>query len=329
MNAIPHDLFPMQQRAMAGDTRRARVGLVNNMPDTALESTERQFFALLSNAAPDFAIEWRLFSLSSVMRTETGWRHLASRGYATLGELEDAQLDGIIVTGTEPVQADLRQEPYWPELTSLFDWIECDGPSAIFSCLGTHAAVLHFDGVERRRLPAKRFGLFDHGVASKHPLTALLTSPFRVAHSRWNEVTPDDLSEAGYEILTYAPRAGVDLFLKRRRNVMLFFQGHPEYDAGTLGREYRRDVRRYVSGAMSNYPNLPDDYFSPEAETLLGSFRERALAERDQMLMDEFPDVLPQANGRRSPVASVFRTWLQQIAPARDRTMRATAMVSP
>ena len=52
----------------------------------------------------------------------------------------------------------------WPALAALFDWIERDGPSAAFSCLGAHAAVLHFDGIERRRLPEKRCGLFEHAV---------------------------------------------------------------------------------------------------------------------------------------------------------------------
>jgi homoserine O-succinyltransferase len=328
MNAIPHDLFPMQRRAAMRDVRRVRIGLVNNMPDTALESTERQFVALFGNAAPDFLIDWQLFSLGTVVRSDTGRQHLASRGYGTMLQLEDAHLDALIVTGTEPVQPDLRQEPYWPELASLFNWIEREGPSAMFSCLASHAAVLHFDGIERRRMPAKRFGLFDHGVASPHRMTALLTSPFRVAHSRWNELAPDDLSEAGYEILTYAPRAGVDLFIRRRRNLMMFFQGHPEYDLGTLGREYRRDVRRYLAGMMSAYPNVPEGYFSAEAAAQLDAFRERGLLDRNKSLMDEFPDVLPDGDGSRSPLGSVFRTWLQQIAHADGTYARELARAS-
>jgi homoserine O-succinyltransferase len=328
MNAIPHDLFPLQRRASMRDARRVRIGLVNNMPDAALENTERQFVALFGDAAPDFLIDWQLFSLAAVVRNGASRRHLASRGYGSLRNLRDAQLDGLIVTGTEPLEPDLRHEPYWPELASLFDWIENDGPSAIFSCLATHAAVLHFDGIERRRLPTKRFGLFDHGVAAPHKLTALLTSPFRIAHSRWNEVTPDDLSEAGYEILTYAPRAGVDLFIRRRRNLMLFLQGHPEYDAGTLGREYRRDVRRFLAGTRSAYPNLPEGYFSPEATAQLELFRERALVARNEALMDEFPDVIASPDRRHSPMATVFRAWLHEIAQADERSTRTAATVS-
>jgi hypothetical protein len=39
------------------------VGLVNNMPDTALQSTERQFLELIDAAAGGMAVRLRLFSL--------------------------------------------------------------------------------------------------------------------------------------------------------------------------------------------------------------------------------------------------------------------------
>ncbi|HEY1961205.1 MAG TPA: homoserine O-succinyltransferase, partial [Rhizomicrobium sp.] len=237
------------------------LGLLNNMADAALESTERQFFRLFGSAAGEHRICWHLFSLRSVARSESGNLHLIHQNYGSPGDLYNTPLDALIVTGTEPVQSDLREEVYWPELSTVFDWIEQEGPPAILSCLAAHAAVLHYDGVERRRLPQKRCGSFDHIRASEHPLTAPLPAPVKVAHSRWNEVPIESLTAAGYEILTFAPEAGADLFAKRRRNTLLFIQGHPEYDADTLAREYRRDVRRYLAGASKEYPRMPRHYF--------------------------------------------------------------------
>lgn len=39
------------------------VGLVNNMPDAALQTTERQFHELLSAASHDHAVYLKLFTL--------------------------------------------------------------------------------------------------------------------------------------------------------------------------------------------------------------------------------------------------------------------------
>src|SRR5262245_9789234 len=75
-------------------------GLVNNMPDGALESTERQFCDLLQAAAGDLPVRLRLFSMPDVPRGDAGRSHL-SRGYTYIGKLWSMRLDGLIVTGTE------------------------------------------------------------------------------------------------------------------------------------------------------------------------------------------------------------------------------------
>ena len=289
------------------------IGLLNNMADSALENTERQFFRLFGASAPELPIRWHLFSLRSIARSERGNLHLIHQNYGSPWDLYNAKLDALVVTGVEPREAGLRQEVYWPELATVFDWIENEGPPTIFSCLAAHAAVLHYDGVERKKLPQKRCGLFDHIVASEHALTTSLSAPVAVAHSRWNELPVDALSEAGYEILTYAPEAGAELFGKRRRNLQLFLQGHPEYDADTLAREYRRDVRRYLSGACERFPDLPLHYFI-EAETrALLQFQERALDERSEQLMEQFPPLMVRRGCEMPAMAAVFGAWLREI----------------
>ncbi|MBV8800814.1 MAG: homoserine O-succinyltransferase [Alphaproteobacteria bacterium] len=290
-----------------------RIGLLNNMPDAALECAERQFGNLLSAAAPNLNIRWYLFTLRSIPRTTEGNLHLLRQYYGGMMDLFRTPLDAIVVTGTEPQQPDLRQEPYWSDLAMLFDWVDQERVPALFSCLAAHAAVLHYSGIPRQRLPQKRLGLFEHAAVARHPLTASMTAPVRVAHSRWNELPVEALGEEGYRILTYAPEAGADLFVPRNRDDLLFHQGHPEYDADTLAREYRRDVKRFLAGCADSYPDCPKNYFGAGEHEALGRFREKAMHERDERLMDFFPQLTPGRNQQPPPMASLMASWLERI----------------
>src|SRR5437762_12296705 len=48
------------------------IGLINNMPDAALNATERQFEALLGTTAGDVAVSLTLYTLPEVPRTDFG-----------------------------------------------------------------------------------------------------------------------------------------------------------------------------------------------------------------------------------------------------------------
>src|ERR1700679_674438 len=100
-----------------------RIAFVNNMPDSALEDTEIQFFDLLEAAAGDVPVRLSLHSLSGVPRAERGQQHVSSF-YRGTEELLDSRFDGVIMTGTEPRQPNLRDEPYWAALTDVLDWAE-------------------------------------------------------------------------------------------------------------------------------------------------------------------------------------------------------------
>ncbi|HEX3430366.1 MAG TPA: homoserine O-succinyltransferase [Rhizomicrobium sp.] len=290
------------------------LGILNNMPGPALERTERQFFAVVAAAAHDLLVRVHFFSLDTIERDDSVRALLHRHAYARAGAIPDRDLDALIVTGTEPRESDLRREPYWPELAQLFDWLQYEGPSTLFSCLAAHAAVLHYDGIPRRPLAEKRFGNFDHAVARRDPLTHNLSPPFTVAHSRWNELAERDLAAGGYRILTWSQEAGVELFVRREHADFLFCQGHLEYDRGTLAREYRRDVRRWLAGAASAYPQLPKNYFSSAETVTFEQFRARAAFERSEALMMEFPALARKPEGRANPAgAQIVRAWLESI----------------
>ena len=142
----------------------------------------------------------------------------------------------------------MRQEPYWRELTALFDWAEARTFSTVLSCLAAHASVLHRDGIVRRRLAAKCSGVFATQVVGQHEIVEGFGSTSFTPHSRWNGLDEDELAAKGYLTLTRSDRAGVDIFVKEAGSLQVFLQGHPEYDADTLAREYRRDLLRFLRG---------------------------------------------------------------------------------
>ncbi len=214
------------------------VGLINNMPDAALQATERQFFSVLEAAAGDTLVRVRLYSLPDVPRTEFGQHQVANR-YWPVDDLWGSRLDGLIVTGREPQAADLRDEPYWTTLTRVIDWAEDHTVSSIWSCLVAHAALLHIDDIDRNPLGEKRFGLYECTKVQGHRIMDGLPASVALPHSRWNDIHESSLTTRGYDILTRSP-GGPDIFVKRRKSLFLFFQCHPEYDAHALMLEYRR-----------------------------------------------------------------------------------------
>jgi len=241
-----------------------RVGLVNNMGDAALAATERQFASLLTDAAGGEPVELRLFSLTSIARGERARAQMHGR-YQPAAALADADLDAVIVTGAEPKTADLTQEACWPELARLIDWTVAEAVPTVWSCLAAHAAALRLSGVARRRLPEKLSGVFAARPVSRHPLLDHAPAMLRTPHSRLNELDADDLERAGYRVLTWSEVAGVDAFVRPGPTPTLFLQGHPEYDADTLLREYCRDLARHQRGERPARPTVPANYVPPTA----------------------------------------------------------------
>jgi homoserine O-succinyltransferase len=307
------------QRASSSGTSRAqaiRIALINNMPDAALEDTELQFFELLEAAAADVPISLKLYSLPELPRSEAGQQHLA-KFYSSIQDLLNSQFDGMIMTGTEPRQPELRNEPYWPALTAVLEWAEQNTSSTVLSCLAAHAGVLHSDGIARHRLPDKQFGVFDYARVRDHALTDDVGERMQIPHSRWNEVRADALTSCGYEVLTQSADAGVDLFVKKKQaSLFVHFQGHPEYGARTLLKEYRRDIKRFLRQERETYPTAPHNYFDETSTNQLSEFRERAVSAPSENLMTDFPEAaIAQAvrSTWQTSAATVYRNWLQYL----------------
>jgi homoserine O-succinyltransferase len=299
------------------------IGLINNMPDAALQATERQFCDLLAEASQDLLIWLRFFWMPNVPRSEAG-RAYVSHHYEHLNELLSDRLDGLIVTGAEPRAPSLSDEPYWPSITRVVDWADDHTISTIWSCLAAHAAVLHLDGIQRRPLSNKLSGVFacvkvaDHGVISGTP------AEWWVPHSRYNDVPEQELVSSGYCILSRSPEVGADLFIKQRMNLSIYLQGHPEYDAEALFREYRRDIREFVAGERNSYPDMPRGYFDHETAAELDQFRLQTLHDRNTQVSLHFPEAEKKlTHAWHESAVRLYTNWLSYLVEHRHRGDRS------
>ncbi len=304
-----------------GRDRRLEIGIVNNMPDAALMSTERQVLDLLEAASEDRIVRLHFYTIPATPRSQWG-RDYVGRYYRTDADLLNGlPLDGIIVTGAEPVAATLTQEPYWDSFVRIVDWARENTASAAYSCLAVHGAVLHMDGVERHALREKCIGVFAQTKVADHPLTRNLPRFFRTPHARWNEVREEALADCGYNVLTKSAEAGVDCFVKKMKDsLFVHFHGHPEYDAQSLLGEFRRDMGRFLRGESEVCPTVPKGYFKTELEEMLADFRRKAICNRGPAHFADFPtDRLAKevTNDWHPAAGRIYGNWLTYMADRR------------
>ena len=322
---MPLEVEHRGARSQIRSRENVTIGLVNNMPDPALEATELQFGALLGAAADSLTVRLRLSSLPQLTRGPVARARIDSV-YWDLDELLSQRPDALIVTGTEPRTPALEEEPYWAALVRLIEWADTHTATSIWSCLAAHALAQALEGVRRRRLAQKRFGVFEHRLHAAHPLLEGLRSPLLTPHSRWNELPVEALEATGFNVLGVSEHTGADLFVSQRRSLLVCFQGHPEYEPATLLKEYRRDVGRYLRAEQPAWPTLPHGYFSGQALELIEAFRQRAAAAPDPQLLAQFPMAALIAGLEASwqPGArAIYRNWLKYVVNAKERTRKS------
>jgi len=173
-------------------------------------------------------------------------------------------------------------------------------------------------GIERTRLPAKRWGVFSHKVVDRqHPLIAEINTRFDVPHSRYNEVFQADMEKFGLKVLVASQEAGVHLAVSKDGFRIVFFQGHPEYDDISLLKEYKREVLRFYNAERDDYPPFPEHYFNAEAQRILQAYAEHVKAAK---VAGEPIERMPEAQiidqldiTWRDSAKAVFNNWLGKV----------------
>ncbi len=262
-----HDLLDVDH-AVHQDIRELHIGFLNMMPDAALRATERQFIRLVGACNRIVQFYVYPFSLPGLDRGEKAQAYI-DRHYARFEDLREAGLDALIITGANVANPSLDQEPFWEPLLDVVDWARENVTSIMCSCLATHALLKRLHGIERQPLPAKKWGVYSHRVTTKrHPLLREVNTRFDAPHSRFNDISREQLEAAGLNVLAESDEGGVLLAASPDQFRVIYFQGHPEYDACSLLKEYKREVVRYARGERTDAPPLPEHYFNDETAAM-------------------------------------------------------------
>jgi homoserine O-succinyltransferase len=270
-----HEVLPLD-RAVHQDIRELHIGFLNMMPDAALEATERQFIRLVGNCNRIAQFYVYPFSLPGLPRSEETMKYI-ERYYCKFEDLQQQGLDALIITGANVANPSLEQEPFWEPLMEVVRWADKNVSSTLCSCLATHALLKYLYDIDRQLLPAKRWGVYSHRVAQPgHPLLRDINTRFDVPHSRYNEISRQQLEDAGLTVLVESGQGGVHMAVSPDQFRMIYFQGHPEYDRNSLLKEYKREVMRYLAGELGSPPPFPEYYFSDEAKMVAEQFIKQA-----------------------------------------------------
>ncbi|MFT5505305.1 MAG: homoserine O-succinyltransferase [Gammaproteobacteria bacterium] len=299
--------------AQQQDIRELHIGLLNMMPDAALEATERQFLRLIGKSNPIAQFYIHPFTVNSLERGVEA-RQYIDQYYENFEDLQQQGLDALIITGANITQPALSKEPFWNELIAVVDWANQNVTSTLCSCLATHA-VLEFQYKQlRNKLDVKKWGVFKHDITmQEHPLMRDINTHFDVPQSRWNSVYPEQFEQAGLKILVTGNDDFVHMATSSDGFRSVFFQGHPEYDTISLLKEYKREVNTYLAG-NGERPPFPERYFGDFTKAVIDEYYLRLdKARASNKPAPKFPEELILPNLRNTwhdTGCAVFGNWI-------------------
>lgn len=313
------------QEAQHQDIRALHVGLLNMMPDAAFQVTEQQFMRLVgtSNQIAQFYVH--CFTVPGLTRGQAAQAYITQH-YEDIRSIYAQGLDALVITGANVANPRLDQEPFYQPLTEVIGWASENVTSVLCSCLSTHALMKYLHHIDRTPLPRKQWGVYSHRVvAPGHPLLRGINTRFDVPHSRYNAITREHFERAGLQILIESAEAGVHAAVSADGLRLVYFQGHPEYDANSLLKEYKREVIRYFAGERER-PALPEHYINDQAAAAITDYL--AAAERAQLAGDPLPE-FPEAaigphldNTWTDTARAIFDNWLGLVYQLTDLDRR-------
>ena len=233
--------------------RPLRLCLVNLMPNKAV--TETQVARLLG--ATSIPVELTLCLPDGYRSKSTPADHMAL--YRPWTSIRDEPFDALVVTGA-PIEAlPFEDVTYWPGLCAIFDWARAHSIGSFYICWAAQAALYHYHGVPKHRLPQKTSGVFRQQVTDGGSrLLRGFGEEFPAPVSRHTEVRAADLpTKVGLAVLASSPDTGLCLVEERSSRAVYMFN-HLEYDAETLRDEFLRDR---LAGKPVGIPRgyFPDD----------------------------------------------------------------------
>jgi len=299
-----------EERASHQAIRALHIGLLNMMPDSALEATERQFFRLIGRSNQVLQLYIHPFSIPSIKRGKKASEHI-DKHYKTFDEIKDHGLDALIISGANVSHPDLEKAPFYKELRQVVDWSYDNVTSTLCSCLATHAVLEFMYSQKRTPNGKKHWGVFPHQVVDRaHPLVKGVNTRFDIPHSRFNGISEAQFKKEGAKVLATSS-VGVHLAVSQDQFRLVFFQGHPEYDSISLLKEFKREVSIYLEGGRPDYPPFPTNYLSPQNCAILDEYRSRL--ENNSATIADFPEALIMKtidNTWHDSASAVINNWI-------------------
>ncbi len=314
---IEGETILQRDAAVHQDIRELHIGLLNMMPDAALEATERQFFRLVGESNQIAQFYMHPFTLPDLPRNEKGRAHV-EKYYETFDQIKEKGLDALIITGANVTQPDLAMESFWEPLEQVVDWAYDNVTSTLCSCLATHAVMQQRYNQKRTHLGFKRWGVYPHYLVDRHhPLVAGVNTRFDIPHSRFNNICRQQFEAANLHVLVESQEAGVHLAVSEDQFRLVFFQGHPEYDIISLLKEYKREVTHFIKGDRPDYPPMPENYFCQQSAAILDEYKEHVIK---AMNNGKPPEELPEAlvtlkldNTWHDTAEAVLNNWIGKV----------------
>lgn len=252
-----------EDRATHQDIRPLQICILNLMP--VKQDTELHLLRALSNTP--LQVDVTFMKMNSHVSLNTSLNHL-NKFYNTFDELKNNKYDGFIITGAPVEQIDFEEVDYWPELCEIMDWSKLHVTSTLHICWGAQAGLYYHFGLEKKLLPEKLFGVYEHKILDrKVPLVRGFDDCFMAPHSRHTAVIAADIYGCkDLTVLAESEEAGV-LLATAENGKQIFVMGHPEYDRMTLHNEYVRDRDKglEISVPKNYYPN-DDDRAKPKLQ---------------------------------------------------------------
>jgi homoserine O-succinyltransferase len=157
------NIFVMTEtRARTQDIRPLQILLLNLMP-TKID-TETQLSRLLGNTP--LQVELTLLHMKTHESKNTAKEHLLSF-YKVFDEIKDRNFDGMVITGAPVEHLAFEEVEYWDELCEIMEWSKTHVFSTFHICWGAQAGLYYHYGIQKKPLPEKKFGIFEHTVREK------------------------------------------------------------------------------------------------------------------------------------------------------------------
>ena len=240
------------ERAERQDIRPLRIGILNIMP------LGEQYEMNLLNPLG-----------LSILQIEPIWIRLESHEYKTwsqghIDELyqsyeqatKDKPLDGLIVTGAPVEHLDYEQVNYWPEFTELITEATKSIPSTLGLCWGGFA-LAYLLGIPKENFAKKLFGVYElDNLSPSNPIIGALDDKFLCPQSRFAGLPDKEMENAASKniinLLAYGEESGYTIFETPDHSQVMHI-GHPEYNAGRLASEAKRDQSNPNVPPISNF----------------------------------------------------------------------------